>query len=109
MSRYPQSNDLIKWLSTIPNHYLHFGDFDFAGINIYQKEFKKHLDDRATFFMPENTELLLLKFGNRDIFNRQYNAVKYYSLDTEKKIKEVIRLMLKYKKALEQEVFINQL
>ena len=41
--RYPQSNDLIKWLQSIPNRYLHFGDLDFAGINIYLNEFKKYL------------------------------------------------------------------
>ena len=108
VSRYPQSNDLIKWLRAIPNHYLHFGDFDFAGINIYQNEFKKHLGDRATFFLPENTELVLQKFGNRDLFNRQYNAIKNYSLEAEGNVKEVLRMMLKYKKALEQEVFINR-
>ena len=28
VSRYPQSTDLRKWLCSIPNHYLHFGDFD---------------------------------------------------------------------------------
>lgn len=107
VSRYPQSNDLIKWLRAIPNQYLHFGDFDFAGINIYQNEFKKYLGERATFFLPENTELLLRKFGNRDLFNRQYNPVQDYSLDIEENIREVLRLMLEYKKALEQEVFIN--
>ena len=30
VSRYPQSTDLRKWLCTISNHYLHFGDFDLA-------------------------------------------------------------------------------
>jgi len=34
VSRYPQSNDLRKWLTTIPNRYLHFGDFDLAGIHL---------------------------------------------------------------------------
>lgn len=107
VSRYPQNNDLIKWLTAIPNHYLHFGDFDFAGINIYQNEFKKHLGEKASFFLPENTELLLQNFGNRDLFNRQYSSVADYSLYTEKNTREVLRLMLKYKKGLEQEVFIK--
>ena len=35
VSRYPQSTDLRRWLCAIPNHYLHFGDFDLAGINIF--------------------------------------------------------------------------
>ena len=38
--RYPQnqSKDLLKWLQSIPNSYLHFGDFDLAGIGIYLNE-----------------------------------------------------------------------
>ncbi|MCF8255637.1 MAG: hypothetical protein K9J84_13755 [Bacteroidia bacterium] len=31
VSRYPQNKDLVRWLQTIPNKYIHFGDFDFAG------------------------------------------------------------------------------
>lgn len=36
LSRYPQSQsgDVIRWLQMIRNGYLHFGDFDFAGIRI---------------------------------------------------------------------------
>ena len=30
VSRYPQSSDLRTWLQTIPNQYVHFGDFDLA-------------------------------------------------------------------------------
>ena len=35
VSRYPQSTDLRSWLQDIPNRYIHFGDFDLAGINIF--------------------------------------------------------------------------
>ena len=31
VSRYPQSTDLRRWLQSIPNKYVHFGDFDLAG------------------------------------------------------------------------------
>jgi len=33
VSRYPQtqSKDLLNWLQSIPNPYLHFGDFDLTG------------------------------------------------------------------------------
>ncbi|MGN1221048.1 MAG: hypothetical protein ACI4TU_08920, partial [Candidatus Cryptobacteroides sp.] len=33
-SRYPQSGDFVRWLMSIPNRYIHFGDFDLAGIHI---------------------------------------------------------------------------
>ena len=39
VSRYPQSTDLRKWLMGISNPYVHFGDFDLAGIKIFLSEF----------------------------------------------------------------------
>ena len=35
VSRYPQSKDLVTWIQTIPNPYVHFGDFDLAGVYTY--------------------------------------------------------------------------
>lgn len=51
VSRYPQvqSKDLLKWLQSIPNRYVHFGDLDLAGIAIYQNEFYRHLGERSSF------------------------------------------------------------
>ncbi|MFO7823917.1 MAG: hypothetical protein R6V72_08245, partial [Cyclobacterium sp.] len=47
-----QSKDLIKWISSIPNNYLHFGDFDMSGIGIYLNEYKKHFPIKSQFFIP---------------------------------------------------------
>jgi hypothetical protein len=105
VSRYPQSNHLGKWLAGITNEYLHFGDFDFSGISIYQSEYKKHLGKRATFFLPENTAALLQKYGNKELFNKQYNPLSNYTAD-EQNIKELLTLIFKYKKVLEQEIFM---
>lgn len=52
VSRYPQSNDLRSWLQRIPNRYVHFGDFDLAGIHIFLSEFYAYLGERAEFFCP---------------------------------------------------------
>jgi len=104
VGRYPQSGDLINWLSMIPNSYLHFGDFDFAGIRIFLNEFYKNLPDRAKLFVPENLENLIAKYGNRKLYENQLH------LETDSKlasIKEVTSLMHKYGKCLEQEVFIK--
>ncbi|HPH90274.1 MAG TPA: hypothetical protein PLZ68_05620 [Ferruginibacter sp.] len=109
VSRYPQSKDLIKWLSSIPNNYLHFGDLDFAGIEIYETAFKKQLGKRASFFVPENIEQLLQKFGNRDLFNRQYNPGKEYGNNAEPSVRLLVALLLKYKKVLEQEIFNSEI
>ena len=45
VSRYPQSTDLMRWRCTIPKHYLHFGDFDLAGINIFLVDFQQYLGE----------------------------------------------------------------
>lgn len=104
VSRYPQNKDLIKWLKVIPNSYLHFGDFDFAGLNIYYNEYKKYLNGKANFFLPPNIETLISTKGNRDNYNNQTiqfdkNEIK------EENIHTLLKLIEEYKKGLEQEIF----
>ena len=107
VSRYPQNNDLVKWLRAIPNPYLHFGDLDFEGINIYLNEFKKQLGNRAVFFIPDQTEEYLLKFGNRALYNKQLSRAPAMAGITEKGLIELLQLIHRYKKVLEQEIFIH--
>lgn len=59
VSRYPQSTDLVSWLGSIPNRYLHFGDLDLAGIHIFLTEFQRHLGPRAEFFIPPDADARL--------------------------------------------------
>lgn len=108
VSRYPQnqSKDLIKWLQTIPNPYLHFGDLDFAGIGIYLNEFKKHLGNRATFFIPSNTKELLGRYGNRELYDNQKSNFSREEIE-EIKLNQLITMIHEYKRGLEQEVFIK--
>lgn len=103
VSRYPQTKDLVKWLKAIPNNYLHFGDFDFAGINIYINEFKKHLNERTNFFLPPNIEELLSSRGNRDNYDNQTIQFNRNEIQ-EDNVKALILLIEKYKKGLEQEI-----
>jgi hypothetical protein len=109
VSRYPQhqSKDLIKWIRSIPNLYLHFGDFDFAGIEIYLSEYKKHLCDKATFFIPENIEDLIAKYGNKDLYDRQKLNCDKKEI-TEEKLLELINAIDRQKKGLEQEIFTQR-
>lgn len=79
ISRYPlqQSKDLIRWLCSITNRYVHFGDLDLAGINIYQTEYYAHLGKRASFFLPYDYEERLLQ-GSRERYDTQLK--KYRNL-----------------------------
>jgi hypothetical protein len=105
VSRYPQSKDLIRWLQAIPNRYLHFGDFDVAGLNIYCNEYKKHLSDRASFFLPPGMEALLVSKGNRTNYNKQTIQFDKDAI-AEKNVLRLLALIEKYKKGLEQEALI---
>jgi hypothetical protein len=109
VSRYPQnqSKDLIKWLQSIPNNYLHFGDFDFAGIGIYLNEFKKHLADRTTFFVPENIDKLIDDNGNKKRYDEQAINFEVKSI-REDKLWQLIGTIHKYRKGLDQEILIIQ-
>jgi hypothetical protein len=109
ISRYPQnqSKDLLKWLKTVPNKYLHFGDFDFAGIGIYLNEYKKYLAEKADFFVPENIAQMLKDYGNKDLYDNQKINFEMGNI-TEENLLKIIALIHKYKKGLEQEIFIKK-
>jgi hypothetical protein len=108
ISRYPQnqSKDLLKWLQSISNKYLHYGDFDFAGIGIYLNEYKKHLDNRASFFIPEDIENLISEYGNKELYDKQKINFDVQSVKEENLV-GLIKIIHKHKKGLEQEIFIK--
>lgn len=109
VSRYPQnqSKDLIKWLQSIPNNYLHFGDFDFAGIGIYLNEFKKHLDNRTSFFVPVNIDNLINDHGIKKRYDVQKINFAVKSIH-EDRLLQLIDTIHKYRKGLDQELLIKQ-
>ena len=106
VSRYPQnqSKDLLKWLQSISNQYLHFGDFDFAGIGIYLNEYKKYLGDRASFFVPSTIENLIYEYGNKELYDKQKINFDLQAIQEGNLIK-LIEIIHKYKKGLEQEIY----
>ncbi len=77
VSRYPQSTDLRNWLQNISNEYLHFGDFDLAGMRIFETEFYKFVGNRASFFIPSDIETRLSN-GSTERYNTQYAKFKNY-------------------------------
>jgi hypothetical protein len=110
VSRYPQNQnkDLIKWLQSIPNKYLHFGDFDFAGIGIYLNEYKKYLADRATFFIPQNIGKMFEIYGNKELYDNQ-KSISDSKIIEERPLNELISLIHNHRKGLEQEILIKNI
>ena len=104
-SRYPQSTDLRNWLLTIPNKYVHFGDFDLAGIHIFLTEFHKHLDDRSIYLIPSDIEQRLSK-GSLTRYNEQYD--KYHTLQCDiPYLQSLIDMINKHHRGYDQEGYIN--
>lgn len=105
VSRYPQSTDLRKWLCTISNHYLHFGDFDLAGINIFLYEFQQYLGkERSSYLIPDDIECRL-KSGSRKRYDEQYYRFKDIKSDV-CELQQLIDLIHHERKAYDQEGYI---
>lgn len=106
VSRYPQSLDLRKWLTSIPNHYIHFGDYDLAGINIFLSEFQQYIGkDRSSFLIPDDIELRL-KSGSKSRYDEQYNRFKIMKSDSQE-IQHLIELIHQERKGYDQEGYIG--
>ena len=107
VSRYPQSSDLRKWLTSIPNYYLHFGDFDLAGVHIYQSEFEQYLgSSRSSFLIPDDIAFRL-ESGSSQRFDEQYNRFNKISSENQE-LQKLINLILYHRKGYDQEGYINQ-
>ncbi|MDE5888023.1 MAG: hypothetical protein K2H46_10610 [Muribaculaceae bacterium] len=104
VSRYAFSSDLVDWLASIPNRYLHFGDFDLAGIAIFLNEFKPYVEERGSFLIPSDIECRL-KNGSRKRYDDHYQ--KFSNLTTtDKEINHLISLIHKYRRTYDQEGYI---
>lgn len=104
ISRYAFSYDLMHWLALIPNRYVHFGDFDLAGISIFMDQFKPHVGERGSFLIPPDIESRI-KNGSRKRYDEHYQ--KYSNLTTkDEKLNHLISLIHKYRRSYDQEGYI---
>lgn len=115
VSRYPQSRDLVTWLQTIPNFYVHFGDFDLAGVHIYLTEFYRHLGpDRSAFFIPADLEHRLAVSGSRERYQLQFERFGGLGASVgpgrvplpDPRLESLARLIHHYQKGYDQEGYM---
>lgn len=106
ISRYPQQQgkDALRWLQSIPNSYLHLGDYDFAGINIYLQEYRRHLGSRATFLLPGGIDKLIAEHGSRTRYDTQ--RLNDNVID-EPGLLRLVALLHQHKKCLDQEILLR--
>ena len=106
VSRYPQSIDLRSWLKSIPNKYVHFGDFDLAGINIFLTEFYRYLGRRASFFITKDIEERL-RNGSVERYNDQYARFHNIRCEEIPELQALVDLINRYHRCYDQEGYIK--
>lgn len=106
--RFQNSKTIRSWLKQIPNEYIHFGDFDPMGLQIYATEFRRHLPaSRCQFYYPPNLDELIGKFGKRELYEEQKVCLKTLDTLLFPELEPVVKLIKKYRKGLEQEILIS--
>lgn len=97
-------NSSNRWLQTISNNYLHFGDFDPAGLNIYIHEYRKQLPaHRCNYFLPPNIEQLVHQYGLTQLYDQQSYLLKNIDFCQYPETERLINLLHKHRKGMEQE------
>ena len=104
VSRYPQSRDLATWLQGIPNKYVHFGDFDLAGVHIYLTEFYARLGERAAFFVPSDIEERL-SHGSRERYDTQFERFGKMEV-SDARVQRLVGLIHRHHRGYDQEGYI---
>ena len=92
-------------MKSISNRYVHFGDFDLAGIKIFQTEFEKYLGKRATFLIPSDIETRL-HAGSSKRYDDQLKNADGISSDNPK-VQGLIDLIHRERKGYDQEGYIE--
>ena len=104
VSRYPQNGDLVRWLTGIGNHYVHFGDLDLAGIAIFQNEFYSRLGQRASMLIPADYETRIAH-GSRERYDTQWP--KYGNISpTDKRVEPLLECLHRHRRGYDQEGYI---
>ena len=101
VSRLLSSNAFKEWLKGIPNRYIHFGDFDLAGIGIYL-HFYDEIGHRASFLVPDDIEKRLAEQGNFTLYYSQEEKCRNMKV-TDKRVQPLVDMIKKFRMGYEQE------
>lgn len=94
---------MLEWIENLKNEYVHFGDYDLAGINIYLNKILPRLkkSKKHSMFIPQNIEYLIQEHGDPELYEKQK---QYKNLDTNDiQINNLIKSIRDNKKSIEQE------
>ena len=92
--------EALKTFSTPPEIVLHFGDYDWEGLYIFQR-LQKVLP-QARLYIPVNIEALFRRFGKRKLIDKQKRKAIFDEKNRD--CLPVIQLIEQYNAGLEQEI-----
>lgn len=101
VSRLLSSNAFKEWIKNIPNRYIHFGDFDLAGIDIYL-HFYDEIGSRASFLIPDDIKERIANHGNSSLFYSQEEKCKNIKV-SDNRVQPLVEIINKYHMGYEQE------
>ncbi len=90
----------LKTFTQPPESVLHFGDYDWEGLYIFQR-LQKEIPS-ARLFIPDNIEVLFNEFGNRKLVEKQ-KIKAGFNLENQQCL-PVVKLIQKTNYGLEQEI-----
>lgn len=97
---------MLKFIENIENKIIYFGDFDLAGIDIFQTQVLVK-NKNIEFFIPQNIEEDIKQYGSRELFTKQFS--KYKNIKSQdSKMQNLIDIIIKNQKGIEQEFFIKE-
>lgn len=94
---------MLEWISNLENEYIHFGDYDLAGINIYLNKIVPKLKKSKKYemFIPDNIEFLIKEHGECELYEKQKQFENLITDDSQ--ISNLIKYIRTNKKSIEQE------
>ena len=95
-----------KWLESFEGEYIHFGDFDLAGINIYLNSIVPKLkkSKKYSFLMPDNIYEIIKKRNHNKDYSNQTRYFNNIEAKDDLILQELITFIKQYKITLEQEM-----
>ncbi|GIT99724.1 hypothetical protein TSL6_02310 [Sulfurovum sp. TSL6] len=95
---------MLNLLPGTDNKYVHYGDFDYAGISIYLHKIKTKLKGKSEFFVPDNIGQLLKDGDSTKYF--QHKHLEKSITGSEEKIDMLIESIRSLQKTAYQEALI---
>ena len=109
LCRFPVCEEAKLWLINLTNRILYFGDFDLAGIRIYETEFKKRLQDNISFIIPDDLEERIRRCGNPHLYAKQINDGFMSVTSPSGETNHIIALLHRLQSTYEQEGYCTPL